>query len=144
VKRISLADYSPRLRKPEAIFIWNCFEQLEEPGDVLRRAYQLLDRHGLLVVRVPNGDFYRRMRGWKPALRTLGYNNLLGFPYLHGYSPASLELLLRSYSFLPMASYDTGLLTPPYPDFSRRIRCEWASASTQGGWIELVAQKRNR
>ncbi|HVV45208.1 MAG TPA: methyltransferase domain-containing protein [Bryobacteraceae bacterium] len=144
VKRISLADYSPRLRKPEAIFIWNCFEQLEEPGDVLRRAYQLLDRHGLLVVRVPNGDFYRRMRGWKPALRTLGYNNLLGFPYLHGYSPTSLELLLRSYSFLPMASHDTGLLTPPYPDLSPRIRREWASVNSQGGWIELVAQKRNR
>jgi hypothetical protein len=50
VKRLPLEDYSPKLRKPEAIFIWNCFEQLENPSHTLRQSYRLLDEHELLLV----------------------------------------------------------------------------------------------
>src|ERR1700679_3496939 len=109
VKRLGLEDYSPKLRKPEAIFIWNCFEQLEDPSRTLHRSYRLLDKHGLLLVRVPNADFYREQR-WRlrnlhsqTALNLLGYNNLLGFPYLHRYTPATLHRFLRVHRFVPVA-----------------------------------------
>jgi len=140
VKRISLDDYSPRLRRPEAIFIWNCFEQLEDPGATLRRARSMLDRHGLLVVRVPNAEFYLRERERGAGRRLLGYNNLLGFPYRFGYSRASLARVLAHSGFTPISVYDSGLLTPPYPDLSPRIRQEWKAVRERGGWIEMVCR----
>lgn len=154
VKRLPLEDYSPRLR-PDAIFIWNCFEQLDDPSAILDRSYRLLAPHGLLVVRVPNADFYRRKRkqleqaeGSKP-LRELGYNNLLGFPYLYGYTPSTLDRLLRNNGFNPVVRHNSNLLTPPYPELSARIRKEWrairrkteASPESGGPWIEVVSRR---
>ncbi|HVW10878.1 MAG TPA: methyltransferase domain-containing protein [Bryobacteraceae bacterium] len=144
VKRVSLDDYSPRLRKPEAIFIWNCFEQLEDPGATLRRVRGMLDRHGFVVVRVPNADFYLREReldrNRNTARRLLGYNNLLGFPYRFGYSRASLGRVLEQSGFTPVSVHDSGLLTPPYPDLSPRIRREWRDARECGAWIEMICR----
>lgn len=140
VKRISLEDYSPRLRKPEAIFIWNCFEQLEDPGSVLRRARGMLARSGMLVVRVPNAELYLRERDSWNAQQLLGYNNLPGFPYQFGYSYASLERVLARSGFIPIAEHDSELLTPPYPDWSRRIRREWKTVRESGAWIEVACK----
>lgn len=153
VRRMTLDDYSPLYRNPEAIFIWNCFEQLEDPHATLARAYRLLDRHGLIVVRVPNGEFYREQRralerAHSPAvLRQLGYNNLLAFPYLYGYSAGPLGNLLRTSGFEPIAAYGADLLTPPYPDMTKRVRREWQEAHREslgkrvGSWIEMVARR---
>jgi len=157
VKRISLENYSPRLRNPEAIFIWNCFEQLEDPVSELQTAHRLLDRHGLLVVRVPNAAFYReqrrRIQSDMPgrSLKLLAYNNLLGFPYLHGYTSNSLHRLLRANRFEPVATRASSLLTPPYPDVTRTVRNEWrevqeqsessAAAGTVGPWIEIISRR---
>jgi len=95
VKRVALEDYSPGSR-PDAIFIWNCFEQLDDPSAALTSSRQLLGRHGLLVIRVPNANFYLRQRsqlgGSSRTLKMLGYNNLLGFPYLHGYNRRRLSV----------------------------------------------------
>jgi hypothetical protein len=140
VKRVSLEDYSPRLRRPEAIFIWNCFEQLEDPAEVLGRARSMLARHGVLVVRVPNAEFYVRARERRGTRQLLGYNNLLGFPYRFGYSRSSLERVLARAGFTPVSLYESGLLTPPYPDFSRRIRQEWKTVRECGAWIEVVCR----
>jgi hypothetical protein len=140
VKRVSLDDYSPRLRRPEAIFIWNCFEQLEQPGALLRRARAMLARHGLLVVRVPNAEFYLRERERRAGRRLLGYNNLLGFPYRFGYSRGSLQRVLARSGFTPVSMHESGLLTPPYPDLSRRIRQEWKTVRDSGAWIEIVCR----
>ena len=106
VMRLALEDYSPQSRRPDALFIWNCFEQLEDPAAALHKSHRVLDRWGLLTVRVPNTDFYRwhRRRLADPlALKILGYNNLLGFPYLHGYTPSALFKLLRGTGFQPIA-----------------------------------------
>lgn len=138
VKRVSLEDYWPRLRRPEAIFIWNCFEQVEDPGAMLRRARAMLARHGLLVVRVPNAAFYLRERERRAGRRLLGYNNLLGFPYRFGYSRGSLQRVLAQSGFTPVALHESGLLTPPYPDLSRRIRQEWKNVRECGAWLEVV------
>jgi SAM-dependent methyltransferase len=155
VKRLTLDDYSPKLRKPEAIFIWNCFEQLEDPSRTLRQSYRLLDKHGLLLVRVPNADFYREQQ-WRlcnmrsqAALKLLGYNNLLGFPYLHGFTPATLDRLLRAHRFDPVATHNSSVIDPPYPQMSTRMRDEWRATRhesegphrTGGPWIEILCRK---
>lgn len=156
VKRMGLEDYAPRLRKPEAVFIWNCFEQLEDQALTLRQSYRLLDKHGLLLVRVPNADFYREQE-WRlrrlrsqAALKLLGYNNLLGFPYLYGYTPATLDLLLRAHGFDPVAKHNSSVIEPPYPRMSPRMSHEWRAArdesarprATGGPWLEILCRKR--
>ena len=153
VKRRAMENYSPHLRRPEAIFIWNCFEQVEDPSATLRDAYQILDRHGVLVVRVPNASYYRQrrrqLRRSRQSLRALGYNNLLGFPYLYGYTPSILTGLLRAHRFEPLAVHSSNLLTPPYPDMSALVKKEWqeiscegkSSGQTGGPWIEIVSRR---
>jgi len=49
VKRVSLDDYSPGGR-PDAMFIWNCFEQLDNPWDTMIRTRSMLSRNGLVVL----------------------------------------------------------------------------------------------
>lgn len=154
VKRLAIEDYSSRFRT-DAVFIWNCFEQLEDPSGTLRELHRLLRPHGLLVVRVPNFQLYQmKCEQLKDAssirsLRLLGYNNLLGFPYLHGYTLDLLRRLLRANGFRPMASHNSNLLTPPYPDLSTKIRKEWnavcreaeSSSIEDGPWIEVVSYR---
>jgi len=153
VKQVPVEDYSPKCR-PQAIFIWNCFEQLDDPLATLKRSHQLLDRHGILVIRVPNADFYHRQRHEleakrsRLALKLLGYNNLLGFPYLHGFGRATLEAMLRANRFEPLHSHSSSLLTPPYPQMSQGLRTEWREVRrlgerdvNNGPWIELVSRR---
>jgi SAM-dependent methyltransferase len=87
------------------VAIWNCFDQLPDPGAAMRRARTLLRDGGILALRVPNGAFYAR---WRPRLdspaapvaRTLlAYSNLLGFPYRHGFTVPSLDALLHRTGF---------------------------------------------
>jgi len=154
VKRLTIEDYFPRLRT-DAVFIWNCFEQLDDPTGALQESHRLLRPHGLLVVRVPNFRFYQKkskqLMDGSPSrsLRLLGYNNLLGFPYLHGYTPDLLRRLLSASGFNPIASHNSTLLTPPYPDLSIKIRKEWGAVRTEtqsspiadGPWIEVVSYR---
>lgn len=148
VRRTSLAAYSS-VRRPDAIFVWNCFEQVEDPWDLMIRARSLLARHGVVVLRVPNAEFYRRSTlGARDWLRALGYNNLLGFPYLNGYRLGALQRLLDSTGFEAIASFSASLLTPPYPEMSKRVRREWVETRTEterlgaaaSPWIEIVGR----
>jgi hypothetical protein len=154
VKQLPLEEYSPALSRPDAIFIWNCFEQLEDPSASLRRSHVLLGHHGILVLRVPNAMFYRMERrnvgSTFQAESILSYNNLLGFPYLHGFSVSTLSVLLREHGFEPIEKYGSSVLTPPYPDPSQRVRHEWQAVrresedplAADGAWIEIVSRKR--
>jgi hypothetical protein len=47
------------------------------------------------------------------ALNLPGYNNLLGFPYLHGYTPATLDRFLRAHRFDLVATYDRPMAANP-------------------------------
>jgi SAM-dependent methyltransferase len=79
----------------DAVAIWNTFDQLPDPVAALMAVNRLLRPGGLLVLRVPNGECFQRwIARRRPPLRALGWNNLLGFPYLHGYGVRSLECLL--------------------------------------------------
>jgi len=85
----------------DAVAIWNCFDQLPEPRDAARAAASLLRPGGVLAVRVPNGAFYAAVRerlhgpGAALARGLLAHNNLLAFPYRHGFTPGSLAALLE-------------------------------------------------
>ena len=87
-------------RHYDAVAIWNTFDQLPEPGEAALRARALLAPGGVLAVRVPSGDFYARLRPLldgplaPAAAALLAHNNLLTFPYRHGFTPATLERLL--------------------------------------------------
>ena len=97
-----------RDRRFDAIAIWNTFDQLAEPRAALAAVHTLLRDNGVLAIRVPNGAAYlslrRRLRGGSPigrraARAALAMNNLLGFPYRTGFSPAPLERLLTETGF---------------------------------------------
>src|SRR5690606_14199256 len=91
--------------KLDAIAFWNCFDQLPDPRAAAIVARERLRDGGLLCIRVPNGAIYAAWRTrLTPPLRPfarmlLTHNNLLGFPYRHGFSPVSLSFLLAAAGF---------------------------------------------
>jgi hypothetical protein len=92
-------------RRFDTVAIWNCFDQLPDPRSAATTARALLNRGGVIAIRVPNGDAYATVRralrgplaGWARAV--LAHNNLLGFPYRHGFTTRSLTRLLIDAGF---------------------------------------------
>jgi SAM-dependent methyltransferase len=84
----------------DVVAMWTCFDQLPEPRAAAHRARELVRDGGVLVVRVPNGGFWLRTRarlagpGAAVARLALAHNNLLGFPYRHGFTLGALERVL--------------------------------------------------
>lgn len=89
----------------DAVVFWNCFDQLPDPRASALAAREHLARGGWLALRVPSGEFYGSWRARRRpplaglARSLLAHSNLLGFPYRHGFSVASLESLLRRTGF---------------------------------------------
>jgi SAM-dependent methyltransferase len=154
-----LEDARVRGGSSDAVFIWNCFEQLLDPTETLKAAHRVLRKHGLLIVRVPNVAFYKRFRrspGF--ARKVLAYNNLLGFPYLHGYTIETLNRLLARAGFTYERGFNSELVTTPFADLSRSIEREqsqvsravaqWStrtsSSTLTGPWIEAVYRRNVR
>jgi SAM-dependent methyltransferase len=113
----------------DAVAIWNCLDQLPDPRDAVRRAHSLLRPGGLLAVRVPNGDSRLDGAGAPLARALLAHNNLLAFPYRHGFTPRSLAVLLGGAGLTIERTYGDTLV--PIAD-------EW----TQGwaAWEERVVK----
>ena len=92
-------------RTVDAVAIWNCFDQLPDPRRAAIIAHSLLSPGGVIAIRVPNGGFYaslrRRLTGPAAPLATalLAHNNLLGFPYRHGFTVGALTRLLEATGF---------------------------------------------
>jgi SAM-dependent methyltransferase len=88
-----------------AVAFWNCFDQLADPRGAAIAARKLLAPRGILALRVPNGEFYARLRPLlstraAPAARLLlAHNNLLTFPYRYGFTPPSIARLLDQCGF---------------------------------------------
>lgn len=86
----------------DVVAMWTCFDQLPEPRAAAHRARELVRDGGVLVVRVPNGGFWLHMRarlagpGGAAARLALAHNNLLGFPYRHGFTLGALERVLAA------------------------------------------------
>jgi SAM-dependent methyltransferase len=89
------------LRAPaefDAVAIWNTFDQLPCPKRALEAALRVLRPGGRLLLRFPHGACFGRLVQGRPLpLRALAWNNLLGFPYLHGYGLGSLDSLARDF-----------------------------------------------
>jgi SAM-dependent methyltransferase len=111
----------------DAVFIWNCFEQIPDPTTTLKEAYRILKPAGLLVARTPNGLFYSMCHvllggmGLRPDAKELlrkamAYNNLLGFPYLYGHSRGTLNRLIERFGFPFENGLNSELLTLPLPE----------------------------
>ena len=149
----------------DGVFIWNCFDQIEDPTRVLEEATRVLKPKGLLVVRTPSGFFYTLCRtllsnkSISPQARgflnrALAYNNLLGFPYRYGYSRATLELLIGRFGYELEGMVNSELLTLPLPEHPDWVAAEErdihegvamlersvlrsANGELAGPWIEL-------
>jgi hypothetical protein len=164
VRRELLEESSVATGSFDGIFIWNCFEQIAEPAATLLCAWRVLRDSGVLVVRVPNALFYRSFaKRFRPgttnvfAARALAYNNLLGFPYLYGYTPESLNRLIENCGFEYLRGFNSELVTTPFPELTPKIEAEQRAASAgvagwstdrtastgtlAGPWIELVYRK---
>src|SRR5579875_765998 len=72
----------------DAVFIWNCFEQIPDPKPLLAECRRILRADGLLIVRTPNGLFYTlchrlldnaslEMGAAEFLIEAMAYNNLL-------------------------------------------------------------------
>jgi hypothetical protein len=152
VRHAALEDARIRDRSCDALFIWNCFEQLIEPMDTLRTAHGLLKKHGLLIVRVPNLAFYEEFRHSRGLGRkALAYNNLLGFPYLYGYTLENLNRLLASAGFTYERGFNSELVTNVSARVAReqarvsRLVGDWSSRTSRstltGPWIEAAYRR---
>ncbi len=92
-------------RRVDVVAIWNCLDQLADPASTIRAARAHLTPGGMLALRVPNGACWATMRGWlrtplAPVAREwLALNNLLGFPYRHGFTPGSISRLVERLGF---------------------------------------------
>lgn len=92
----------------DAVAIWNTFDQLADPRAAVNAAAKLLRPGGILALRVPSGEFYvalrkrfaRGNRVERAAARALlAQNNLLTFPYRHGFTRDALKRLLEEQGF---------------------------------------------
>lgn len=105
----TVEDVAEELGAFDLVAIWNTLDQLAAPGSTLHAVSRLLVPGGLLAIRVPHAGFYLR---WLPELehgaprrraaaeRILAWNNLLSFPYLHGFSLETLDALVRPHGFV--------------------------------------------
>jgi SAM-dependent methyltransferase len=109
----------------DAVFIWNCFEQLAAPRVALIEARRILRRSGVLVLRVPDAGFYAQSR----SVAALATNGLLGWPHRFGFDAAALRRLAAEHGFVPqrvLRATAIGPLLRPY----RAL-----------GWLELTFRK---
>lgn len=137
----------------DAVVIWNTFDQLPNPDSTLAAARRILRSHGTVVVRVPNGSFFRQLtvwhkqfsepvKGWVTA--ALAWNNLLGFPYLYGYTLSAMDQVLGRHGFARLAVCPDTLMTLANQDAKTWARWEeklvkWsclAAAHVDQAWNE--------
>jgi SAM-dependent methyltransferase len=131
----------------DGVFIWNCFDQIENPESTLTECRRVLKRNGLLTVRTPDGKFYslckkllntsdRSNDSEQFVLRTMGYNNLLGFPYFYGYSRETLQKLIERYGFSLAGAQPSELLAFPLPEEPGWVKQEETRISSELGFLE--------
>jgi SAM-dependent methyltransferase len=149
VERTTLEDAAIAPASADAVVVWNTFDQIAAPAPTLGAAARALRSGGVLAVRVPNGRFFAdaitRLRTDGPLARrfrllALAWNNLIGFPYLHGYSVGTLDRLVAPYGFERLAS-EADTLVPLADADTRR----WAAmeerlvkAACRAAWTRQV------
>jgi SAM-dependent methyltransferase len=148
----------------DAVAIWNTFDQVSGPGELLHACRKALKPSGVLVLRLPNGLFETEAlrvrtcpRRREEVLLAQAYNNFLTFPYLAGYTPDSITILLRSHGFevdrlagdtiLPLATDKTlSFAVEEEQRVKRRLMkfmtaCEQRTGKRCYPWLDLVARR---
>jgi hypothetical protein len=90
----------------------------------------------------------------------LAWNNLLGFPYLYGYTEEHVNRIANDRGFEFLRGFDSELVTMPFPDMRRKTREQqcansrkvgrWSLRTTSeahaltGPWIEMAYRKLER
>jgi SAM-dependent methyltransferase len=111
----------------DAVFIFNCFDQLPSPRAVIRAIHRKLKSNGYICIRTPNASIYKWCACLLHSIERfggeisedhmlvlfLGYAHLLGFPYLYGYNIDSLRSIFASEGFHHVMTYGTSLSTLP-------------------------------
>ena len=156
----TLESWQPR-RVFDAVAIWNTFDQLPDPRHAAGLVNKLLVPGGMFAVRVPNGAFYARVRrllrgplaGFARAV--LAHNNLLTFPYRHGFTVSSLRTLMDRTGFLIREIHGDSLVltsdqfTRPWAAGEERLvkqafaffRTLGFSSTENSPWLEVYASK---
>jgi len=142
VECLPFAECNLEASSLDAVFIWNCFEQLAEPMDVLAEAHRVLRAGGLLVIRVPDADFY--IRGLQQAsTAVLAYNGLLGWPHRFGYDAGNLCRLVQKHRFAFVHAFRRPAVRPLREAMHPWAREEEARliGDAEHGWIEATFSK---
>lgn len=126
----------------DVIAIWNTFDQLPDPHPALRAIARCLKSDGIVVVRVPNGCCFEaclrrlprlpRALG-KVLLAALAWNNLLAFPYIHGFSTAPLDRLLGGHGFERF--HVRGDVLPRLSDRQTKSWAAWEEKILKSAWL---------
>jgi SAM-dependent methyltransferase len=147
-----LSSFAPE-RTFDCLAIWNTFDQLADPRGAVNAARCLLAPGGVLVIRVPNGEFYARHRANRDDWPLLAQNNLLTFPYRWGFTAESLTRLLSAFDLdvvrergdvlVPIADEWTLPWAAEEEQSIKRSMRETASAQAgTAPWFELYATDR--
>lgn len=129
-------------RALDAVFLWNCFEQMTSPAETLVEAHRVLRDAGLLVIRVPDADYYLQHEE-QHALAGLAYNGLLGWPHRFGYDAATLRRLVQRHGFTFVRMLRRPAVRPHREDMHPWAREEEARilGDADHGWIELTFRR---
>lgn len=141
----------------DVVAFWNCFDQLADPAVALREAYARLHDGGHVVIRVPNGDAYARLRGASGAAApfarlVLATNNLLAFPYRFGFTAGSAARLFHRAGFAVHRIVGDTLVpiadrwTRPWARYEERLvkgatRALQRLGVVEPPWIEIYGRK---
>jgi SAM-dependent methyltransferase len=133
----------------DAVAIWSTFDQLPRPRAALAAALRVMRPDGLLLLRFPHGACFRQLSGAHPfPVRALAWNNLLGFPYLHGYGPQSVDAIAGEFRMI-RESVTGDTLGPvadasyaPWARLEERVvkaaqRRKWARDLTLAPWLDV-------
>jgi SAM-dependent methyltransferase len=131
----------------DGVFIWNCFEQLTNPNEVLGIVRRIAKRGAPLVICVPDAAVYRAAEQAvadgeprheaSPIVQQLAYNNLLGFPHHFGYGGESLTRLLESARFECRSIESVPAIRPLRERLTREAREEEERVGP--AWLEVVS-----
>lgn len=126
----------------DTVAIWNTFDQLPNPDTTLAASRRILHEKGLLVIRIPNGRCFANAVAWRERLPrplrnavalSLAWNNLLGFPYVYGYTLRTLDELLSRHGFTRQDVVPDTLI-----QITNRESTRWAQ------WEEFFVKRFNR
>ena len=133
----------------DAVFIWNCFEQMPNPIEVLDRVHAISKRNAPLVLYVPDGAVYSAAQrsfaqgepraALSPIVQQLAYNNFLGFPHHFGYSELSLRKTVESCGFTHVKSTNVPAIRPLRDRLTQCARDEEERVAP--AWIEAIFRR---